>query len=426
MSAIDPTLLIDRLDGTTLFDMLWFVLLLDLPRYTLGFLALVLDAGLRRKPACSPDHFPDWSTSLVSVVIAGHNEARTIRRCVRSLREQTHRRLQIIGVDDGSSDGMRNELHRLRREGLIDAALSTSRRCGKSAALNLGIDQARGDLVVITDCDCTFDRDAIEQLVRPFADPRVGATCANIGARNDGDSLAGALQGLEYLLGMTLGRHLLDLFGQVSCASGALCCIRRSVLVAIGGLDVGPGEDLDLSLRLRSAGWTLRFADRANCLTDVPATFAGMVRQRLRWERDALRLRLRKHRYSINPRDFRGGWAELGHQYEFLFSHVGLTIVFPLYLFWLTLTFGASAPAILVLVMLCYVVLDALAALCGLIMIDRPGRWRLLPYTLLLGPFNAFVMRAIRLVAYAQEWIFDRSCRDGFVPRHVAEEAPWH
>lgn len=420
MSALDPTLLIDRLDEVTLFAMLWFVLLLDLPRYTLGFLALVLGAGLRRRPGP-----PLLSTTpLVSVVIAGHNEASAIRRCVLSLREQTQRRLQIICVDDGSTDGMRLELHRLRREALIDAALSTSRRCGKSSALNLGISRAHGELLVITDCDCTFDRDAIEQLIRPFADPRVGATCANIGVRNVRHGVLEALQGLEYMLSMSLGRRLLDLFGQVSCAAGALCCVRRTALMAIGGFDVGPGEDLDLTLRLRNVGWAVRFAERAWCLTDAPSTFAELVCQRLRWERDALRLRLRKHRYSIDPRDFRGGWRELGHQIEFLFSHVALTLVFPLYLLWLIVTFGTSTPTVLVLVILCYAALDALAALCALILIERPGCRMLLPYILLIGPFNAFVMRAIRLVAYTQEWIFDRSYRDGFVPPHVAEKAP--
>jgi cellulose synthase/poly-beta-1,6-N-acetylglucosamine synthase-like glycosyltransferase len=422
VNALDPTLLLDRLDGTTLFAMLWFVLLLDLPRYTLAFLALVLGEPLRRRGASGASR-PD---SLVSVVIAGHNEAATIRRCVTSLREQTHRRLQIICVDDGSTDGMGRVLRQLRREGLLDSALSTSRRCGKSSALNLGIGRARGDLVVITDCDCTFDRDAIEELIRPFDDPRVGATCANIGARNDTHGVAGGLQGLEYMLSTSLGRRLLDHFGQVSCASGALSCIRRRALDAVGGLDVGPGEDLDLTLRLRNGGWAIRFAERSWCLTDVPSTFAGMLRQRLRWERDALRLRLRKHRYSIDPRDLRGGWGEIFHQFEFLFSHVGLTLAFPLYLAWLIATFGAAAPAVLVLVSLCYVLLDGVAALCALILVDRPGRWALLPYAPLFGPFNAFGMRAIRLVAYAQEWIFDRSYRDGFVPRHVAAKAPWY
>src|SRR5512143_2888573 len=68
-------------------------------------------------------------------------------------------RLEIICVDDGSTDGMNRELRRLRDERLIDAALATSLRCGKSSACNFGISRARGEIVVITDCDCTFDRD---------------------------------------------------------------------------------------------------------------------------------------------------------------------------------------------------------------------------------------------------------------------------
>jgi cellulose synthase/poly-beta-1,6-N-acetylglucosamine synthase-like glycosyltransferase len=421
MGALDPTLLLDQIDLPVLFGMLWFVLLLDLPRYTLAFLVLVVDELVRR-----PDHVhPLQPTPLVSVVLAGHNEAARIRRCVVSLRQQTLRRLQIVCVNDGSDDGTASELRRLRQEGLIDVALSTSRRCGKSAALNLGITRVRGELVVIADCDSTFDRDAIEELIRPFADPRVGATCANIGVRNDASNPIVGLQALEYMLSTSLGRRFLDLFDQMSCASGAMSCVRRSALAAVGGFDVGPGEDLDITLRLRTAGWRVRFAERAWCLTDVPPTVSRMVRQRLRWERDALRLRLRKHRGTIDPRDLRGGWRELLHQYEFLFGHVGLTLLFPFYLVWLIAVFGPTAPMVLVTVTLCYVLLDGLAALCALILVDRSGRWVLLPYVALFGPFNAFVMRFIRLTAYVQEWVFDRSHQDDFVPRHVADRAPW-
>jgi glycosyltransferase involved in cell wall biosynthesis len=119
-----------------------------------------------------------YARPLVTVVLAGHNERKVVRRCVRSLREQTHDRLEIICVDDGSSDGMSRELQSLRDNRLIDAALSTSLRCGKSSACNLGISRARGELVVVTDCDCTFDRDAILHMIAPFADPSVGAVHA--------------------------------------------------------------------------------------------------------------------------------------------------------------------------------------------------------------------------------------------------------
>jgi cellulose synthase/poly-beta-1,6-N-acetylglucosamine synthase-like glycosyltransferase len=343
---------------------------------------------------------------------------------VQSLRQQTHDRLEIICVDDGSTDGMGRELRRLRQERLIDAALSTSLRSGKSSAGNLGVSCAHGEIIVIADCDCTFDRDAIQHLITPFEDPAVGAVCGNIGVRNSRATLLSAMQGMEYLLNISVGKRMLDMFDQVTCASGAFSAIRRRALAEVGGNDVGPGEDFDLTLRLRAAGWKIRFAEHAWCLKDVPETLGGFVRQRLRWERDALRLRLRKHRWSLDPRY---GWRdsrELLHQFEFVLLHLVATFAFPVYLAWLGDTFGGGALTVLVLVTMLYILLDFVAIACALVVVDRAEVKRLLPYVLVYGPFHAYLMRTVRLVAYVQEWVFASSRRDRYVPARVANRAP--
>jgi cellulose synthase/poly-beta-1,6-N-acetylglucosamine synthase-like glycosyltransferase len=189
-------------------------------------------------------------------------------------------------------------------------------------------------------------------------------------------------------------------------------------------MDVGPGEDLDLTLRLRQAGWRIRFAHDAWCLTDVPATLGGFIRQRLRWERDALRIRLRKHRRILDPRNRGASVADLVHQFDYVVTNLLVTLVFPLYVIWLLRTYGAAAWPILGSVTVGYVVLDLLAFVAALVVVDRPGAARALPYTLLLGVFNAYLLRLVRLAAYAQEWIFRRSYDDDYVPERVRRRAP--
>ena len=73
-----------------------------------------------------------------------------------------------------------DRIRRLKREGLIDVFLSTGIRGGKSAAANLGLAYCTGDIVVIGDIDTSFDRNAIAEIARPFADPRIGAVCGNL------------------------------------------------------------------------------------------------------------------------------------------------------------------------------------------------------------------------------------------------------
>ena len=107
MSDIDPTRLLFQLDTASALALFWYVLLFDLPRYTLFGVASEL---LRE---CQPPG-GGYARPLVSVVLAGHDEKKVVRRCVQSLRQQTYDRLEIICVDDGSSDGMDRELRRAR------------------------------------------------------------------------------------------------------------------------------------------------------------------------------------------------------------------------------------------------------------------------------------------------------------------------
>jgi cellulose synthase/poly-beta-1,6-N-acetylglucosamine synthase-like glycosyltransferase len=421
MSILDPTYFLFQMEPSTLLGMLWFLLILDIPRYTLAFMSVVIYEVFRRPPEPAVVNEP-----LVTVVIVGHNERPTIRRCITSLREQSYRNIEIVCVDDGSTDGMAEELRKLRAEGLVDDVLTTSPRCGKPSACNLAFGRSRGDIIVNADVDCTFDRDAIASVVAPLADPKVGAVSGNIGVRDAEASLISGLQSVEYLISISLGKRALDFFDIVTCASGAFSAFRRQALESVGGLDVGPGEDLDVTLRLRKAGWKVRFAKDAWCLTTVPATIPAFVRQRLRWERDAIRLRLRKHKDIINPTNRAFYFSEFLHNLDFLFTNIIITFAFPAYLAWIFYQFGGEAWTILVLVTMSYVLLDFIAVGCALAAGYRPGAWRVWPYVIPYGAFNAFFMRGIRIYAYVQEWIFRTSYTDRYIPTRVLKRAPWY
>lgn len=91
-----------------------------------------------------------------------------------------------------------------------------------------------------------------------------------------------------------MGKQASANLNQVTCVSGAFGAFRKVDYHAVGGLDAGGGEDLDLTLRLRRTGRKIAFAEDAICYTDVPATTKALIQQRFRWERDAVRLRYRE------------------------------------------------------------------------------------------------------------------------------------
>lgn len=403
-----------------LLGLFWFTLIFDIPRYALSFVTAAFfgRAGLAGSQGYE---FP----GRVSVVIAGHNEANAIERCVRSFHEQSRPPDEIVVVSDGSTDGMENTLRDLQRKGDVDQVHCTHLRAGKSAACNLGERWATGDVIIIADCDCTYERHALKEILAPFADPEIGAVSGNILVRNASETLIATFTAIEYLISISLGKQAAALTDHVTCVSGAFGAFRKDALNQVQGNDVGGGEDLDMTLRLRKAGWRIAFAPDSICYTDTPATFGALVRQRFRWERDAVRVRYRKHADLMNPFSTNFKLHELYHEAEFLIFHVLGAIMLPIYVTWLFLTYGEMAIVILLSVQIGLFVLDLVSFLLAAWATPRAETFKLLPYTFGFSLFNGFIMRNVRLAAYLQEWLFNASADDEYLPQKVRLTRRW-
>lgn len=413
-----------------LVQLFWFTLSLEMPRYVLGFLTLGLATALRdrRRAAAlvaAAPRPPDPVRPRVSVIVVGHNEAEALERCLLSLREQTLKPLEVVVVSDGSADGMERVAARLMRQGLASHALATDLRGGKSAGFNLAARTCRGEIIVNVDCDCSYDRFALENIVAPFADPSVAAVSGDIAPRNGDRSLTARLQQIEYMISISVGRRVADSLNQVACVSGAFGAFRREALLEVGGCDVGGGEDLDLTLRLRAAGWRTAFAPDAICYTDVPERLWALVRQRLRWDRDAIRLRFRKHRRTLLGRDRGASLAETVHQLDFLVFDFGVTVIFPVYLAWLFALYGGMALSILLAMQAGLLLLDASMLALAAVIVPRPVPAATLLYLPGYSIYSGWVMRPVRLLAYVQEWFLFGSRQDNYVPAAVRHIRKW-
>ena len=420
-----PLVMLGQFDLSAWVAMFWFMLVLEVPRYLLSAVAIFV-CSFRPKRCTTADERASLDRLEVSIVVAGHNEADAMEKCLRSLGEQTRRIDEIIVVDDGSTDGMREMINRLEREGRITMALANQVRCGKPASCNLGFILSKGDIIVNLDADCSYDRDAIEKLIEPFADPAVGATTGCIGVRNYGQSAVTALQSIEYVVSIAMGKRVVDMLNMVVCASGAFGAFRRTATDQIGIMAPGPGEDFEMTLRLRRCGWTVRFAPDAWCFTDAPATLAALVRQRRRWDRDTVRVRLRRFRNAFSPGRRTFALLETFEQCEWLLMNLVVTLVFPVYVAWMFFTFGAGAIYILGFVALVYLIVDLIGFTMALVVsrrYDAPMIRAIVPYLLVFGVFNGVFMRLVRLYAYFEEWVYRMSYKDSYSPSRVAKQS---
>ncbi|WP_306184768.1 MULTISPECIES: bifunctional polysaccharide deacetylase/glycosyltransferase family 2 protein [unclassified Streptomyces] len=317
----------DHLQGLALIRLLqagdWLVWLLGVLMYAAGVIsvlraAVVLIAARRHRRLRSGRRSRSWGppvTEPVSVIVPAYNESAGIEAAVRSLLASDHP-VEIIVVDDGSTDGTADLVESLRLPGV---RVIRQRNAGKPAALNTGLAAASCDLVVMVDGDTVFEPDTVRMIVQPFADPRVGAVSGNAKVVNRG-GLLGRWQHIEYVVGFNLDRRLFDLAECMPTVPGAVGAFRRRALQALGGVsDVTLAEDTDLTMALCRAGWRVVYEEGAVAWTEAPASLNALWRQRYRWCYGTLQA-MWKHRGALVQRGAAGKLGRRGLLYLLLFQ----------------------------------------------------------------------------------------------------------
>jgi cellulose synthase/poly-beta-1,6-N-acetylglucosamine synthase-like glycosyltransferase/peptidoglycan/xylan/chitin deacetylase (PgdA/CDA1 family) len=253
-------------------------------------------AEARRVAPLLPDAPP-----LQTVLIPAHNEAKVIVGAVNHILASDYPNLEVIVIDDGSTDGTSD---RVRENFSADPRirLITVPNGGKAAALNRGLQQARGDVVVALDADTQFEKDAIAKLVRWFEDPQVGAVAGNAKVGNR-VNLITRWQALEYVTSQNLERRALAALGCVTVVPGAIGAWRREALEHLKGFPIDTlAEDQDLTIALLKAGYTVLYDSSAIGWTEAPDTVKGLAKQRFRWAFGTLQCLWKHRQVTLRPR----------------------------------------------------------------------------------------------------------------------------
>jgi cellulose synthase/poly-beta-1,6-N-acetylglucosamine synthase-like glycosyltransferase/peptidoglycan/xylan/chitin deacetylase (PgdA/CDA1 family)/spore germination protein YaaH len=241
--------------------------------------------------------YPSAYRPSVSVVVAAFNEERVIVRTVQALLESEYPDLEIIVVDDGSKDNTYSVVTGAFH-GEPKVTVFTKPNGGKASALNRGISSAKGEVIVSLDADTLFAPNTIANLVRHFADPKVGAVSGNVQVGN-ANNLLTWWQALEYTTSQNFDRRAYDLLNCITVVPGAVGALRRSAVVAVGGYTSDTlAEDTDLTWKLRRAGWRIVNDNSAMAFTEAPERLSNLAKQRYRWAFGTLQC-LWKHRAAL-------------------------------------------------------------------------------------------------------------------------------
>ena len=298
-------------------------------------------------------------TPPVSILVPAYNEAVTISETVRSLLKLRYPEIEVVVINDGSSDDTLETLSRnfdlvpfrwvyppqppcapIRN---VYVSLSEPRLMvidkengGKSDALNAGLNVARSPYFCTIDADALLEPDALLRVMAPVLDSRStvmasgGIVRVANGCRIDGGVVrevhlprrpVEVLQVLEYLRGFLFGREGWSAINALLIISGAFGVFSRKVALQVNGYRRDSvAEDMDLVVRMhrhlleRGEPYQVVFVPDPVCWTEVPWSFHLLARQRRRWQKGLLDVLWRNRRMMFNPRYGRVGLLAFPYQ----------------------------------------------------------------------------------------------------------------
>lgn len=406
----------------------WFFVIFEFTRYVLGKYWIVIKFKLTNKKRTRIRELARAKlraeNPLVSIIVPGKNEGKNIYKLVRSLKEQTWQNFELIIVDDGSDDDTPIIGKNLLGRGFITRFLRNNMRGGKASAANLALRNSKGKYIVHLDADCSFDRDAIENILLPFyIDERVGAVGGNVKVRNHKDTLCARLQAIEYLKTISVGRIVTSELGIYKIISGAFGAFKKEATDAVKGWDIGPGLDGDITVKLRKSGWKTVFEPTAVCLTSVPSKFKKLTKQRLRWDKSIIRFRVRKHADIFAP-NANFNWSNFFASFENIFYNVILDITWWIYILDMVFNFAHALHWIIPMNITLYMCAGYLQMFAISQLSERNEEERYLWwYVPLMKIYTGWYLRLVRTRAYIDEIFFKKSYDDVWNPKKSSLQA---
>jgi len=281
--------LVNQFARVTFFLLLVFLLIV-ITRYLfflwLSFINALEDATEKLPPGFYP---------RVSIIVPAYCEGVVIQESIKSLLKQDYENLEIIVVDDGSTDDTYIKAKALEgKHGGKEVRVFTKPNGGKAQALNFGISLASGEFVLCIDADSVLEPQTVREMVKHFTDPNVGAVAGYVGVINR-INMWTKLQALEYIEGLNMVRKAQAFLRLVNIIPGPVGMFRKKAIMDIGGYHSDTfAEDCDLTLRLLEKGWKIQYEPLAVAWTEAPEELLNLIKQRYRWTRGILQA-IRKH-----------------------------------------------------------------------------------------------------------------------------------
>ena len=232
-----------------------------------------------------------------SIILPVKDERSVVGRSLEALSQLRYPvdRFEVVVVDDGSVDGTTEICREFASSHENVRFLHRSFSEGKASALNHGLRNSSGDIVVIFDADNVPASDVLSVAAGYFEDPSVAAVQGRIDSINHGENMLTQFIAYEDFLwceAFLRGKDALGLFVHLRG-----CCefVRRSVLDSVGGCfdESVLAEDIEISARLVEGSHKIRYVSDIRVWQETPSTLKSFLKQRTRWFRGHMEIALR-------------------------------------------------------------------------------------------------------------------------------------
>lgn len=331
-----------------------FYILLILSSIRLGF--IFTSFIFNRKPR---ENKP-WEKG-VSVLVPAYNEEDNIKATIQSILLSTYKKLEIIVVDDGSSDNTSAVVKKLIEDTEANIKLIFQKNGGKASALNNAIEHAIYPVLFAIDSDTVIHNEAIEKLSSHFNDESVGAVAGKIEAITDNNPIT-IFQSLEYTTSQNLDKVAFDYIGAVNIVPGAIGAWRRVDVLKAGGYNTETlVEDQDLTLAILKNGKKVIYEPEGIAYTEVPKNTKSFFKQRYRWIYGTFQC-LWKYKSHLFGRNISLGWIIL--PYNIIFMAI-VPLLIPITLGTLTASIILGGNSLIIYSFFTYLMIDIIYYVLG-------------------------------------------------------------
>lgn len=364
--------------------------------------ASMYDVWQRRRLYKQTKHQTPTYTPHVTVLIPAHNEEKVIIRCIESVVKSSYADVDIIVINDASTDATRRLLYVFKQDHPEVRLRVINKRIngGKGRALNDALRRyVTSELVMMLDADSMLSPSAIERAVTYFVDPTVAGVAANVQIMNRHTTLS-ILQKFEHMISYR-SKKAYSLTNCDFVIGGVASTYRMSVIKSVRFYDTDTlTEDISLSIKIVAKGnreHRLVYGSDITAVTEPVESLGALFRQRFRWKYGSLQ-NIIKHSDLIGSSDPQ--YTSMLAVYRLPMAVVTEAALFLLPLTWAYAVYLTITEHSLLLLLGAYVTITAYMLIT--LWYDEHLRWRERLYLTVYVPiayFIFYVMDVIQIIA---------------------------